>query len=221
MIFPKGIKFKDNSSLGCFKNCSSLTDVTFLGDVHFDASANISLFEDTQLTNLIINGNCDIIAPYTFDGCKYLKGDLVFKGVTSFGKQAFGYCENISKITFEDATFTSLEDYAFMYCRKLTSIGLPSSLQKIGKLVFAQCDALETISIPENVNYVDEYAFSNDYSGASNDSLKAINCYPTTPPATKSTKYSEHTTLYVPKGCLEAYEKSQWGLNFKIIKEME
>ena len=78
LIFPKGIQFKDIYSLGCFKNCSSLTDVTFLGDVHFDASANTSLFEDTQLTNLIINGNCDIIAPYTFDGCKYLKGDLAF-----------------------------------------------------------------------------------------------------------------------------------------------
>lgn len=210
----------DSGPAAFFKECTELISITFLGNFCFE-DIDTPLFGDTQLTNLTINGNCENIAPYTFDGCKYLSGNLVFKGVTSLGKQAFGSCENITKISFENATFTSLEDCTFIYCSKLASIELPSSLQRIGKLVFAQCDALETISIPMNVNYVDEEAFSNYDSGTTNESLKAIYCYPTTPPATKSTKYGSHTILYVPKGCLEAYEKSQWGLNFNTIKEMD
>ena len=209
-----------------FMGCSNLTDLIVLEDLILRADLDYEdysggLFSSTQLNNLTINGKTENIPPHTFYNCKYLTGELVFKGVKSLGKNAFLGCENISKITFEDATFTSVETCAFAYCRKLTSVELPASIQKIKMLAFAQCDALETISIPESVNYVEECAFSNDASGACNKSLKSIYCYPVTPPETKSTKYSEHTILYVPKGSLETYEKSQWGLNFKIIKEME
>lgn len=213
-----------------FKGCSELSNITFLGDFYFTDNAiekytfdeDYALFKNTHLTNLKINGNSRNIPPYAFYECNNLKGELIFKGVKSLGEYAFSYCENISKITFtEDATFTSIETFTFSFCKKLTSIELPASVRKIGSFAFAQCDSLETISVPKNVNYVDEEAFSSYYGGVTCEKLKAINCYPTNPPATKSTKYSEHTILYVPKGCLEAYEKSQWGLNFKIIKEME
>ena len=213
-----------------FKGCSELSDITFLGDFYFTDNAieeytfdeDYALFKNTNLTNLKINGNSRNIPPYAFYKCNNLKGELIFKGVKSLGEYTFAFCENITKITFtEDATFTTIESQAFAYCKKLTSIELPTSVKKIRSFAFAQCDSLETISVPKNVNYVDEEAFSSYYGGVTSEKLKAINCYPTTPPETKSTKYSEHTILYVPKGYLEAYEKSQWGLNFKIIKEME
>ena len=236
ITFPQKLRFEYNDgrdnmryqatsdgSVNFFKGCSELVDITFLGDFNwtneaikeFNYNKDFTLFGDTKLTNLTINGNCYNIPPYAFYLCENLKGELVFNGVKSLGKQAFLGCTNISNITFKDSQFTTIENNTFAYCKKLTSFEVPTSVKTIGSDAFDSCSSLETISISENVVSVGARAFIGC------DNLKVIKCYPTTPPQIESRKYNDNTVLYVPKGYLEVYEKSQWGLNFKTIKEME
>ena len=115
ITFPANIRFEFNDSrdgiyyaphqlykVEFFKGCSELTDITFLGDFYwtneaikeFNYNKDVTLFGDTKLTNLTINGNCYNIPPYAFYKCDDLKGEFIFKGVKSLGEYAFSYCEN-------------------------------------------------------------------------------------------------------------------------------
>lgn len=50
-------------------------------------------------------------------------------------------------------------DHAFSECKKLRSIGLPSSLNFIGKYAFKGCMSLDKIMLPESLVYIGDGAF--------------------------------------------------------------
>ena len=77
---------------------------------------------------------------------------------------------------------------------------------------------MANIIIGNRVAEIDSEAFFNV-------SLRKCYIYATTPPVIddtsfKSTNYAE-TTLYVPKGCVQAYTDSGWGYYFYNIVEMD
>ena len=48
---------------------------------------------------------------------------------------------------------TSIGDYAFIGCKRLTSITIPDSVTSIGRSAFSGCTNLETITIPKNAKF--------------------------------------------------------------------
>ncbi len=60
-----------------------------------------------------------------------------------------------SSVTYNGTSYsvTSIGDWAFSYCSKLTAITIPSSVTKIGAQAFAQT-GISSITIPVNVTYV-------------------------------------------------------------------
>ena len=68
-----------------------------------------------------------------------------------------------STVPYNGETYvvTSIGDYAFYSCLRLTSINIPSSITSIGTYAFYNCDGLTSITIPESVNYINTYAFTN------------------------------------------------------------
>ena len=54
---------------------------------------------------------------------------------------------------------TSIGDYAFYECKKITSISLPNNIIYIKKSAFCLCSGLTSITIPENVVSIEKYAF--------------------------------------------------------------
>ena len=55
---------------------------------------------------------------------------------------------------------TSIGDYAFNYCYRLTSVAIPNSVKIIGNYAFDDCYGLTSLSIGNNVTNIGDHAFS-------------------------------------------------------------
>jgi hypothetical protein len=54
---------------------------------------------------------------------------------------------------------TFIDDHAFEFKYKLTSVTLPDTITGIGESAFSDCSALEYVNIPEGVTHIDRGAF--------------------------------------------------------------
>ena len=86
----------------------------------------------------------EIVIPESIDGYP----------VKKIGRQAFGYCCNLSTITIPD-TVTYIADGAFYGCSGLTSINIPYNVTYIGNNSFIGCNSLSIIKVDENNNTYD------------------------------------------------------------------
>ena len=106
-----------------FRNCSSLTSVTF-------------------------HNNVTAIGDYAFYGCRSLTGVTIPDSVTTIGGSAFRNCSSLTSITFHN-NVTTIGDYAFYGCDSLTSITIPNSVTTIGGNAFGNCENLKSIYITD------------------------------------------------------------------------
>ena len=56
---------------------------------------------------------------------------------------------------------TSVENFAFFNCGKLTSVSLNNSISYLGRFAFADCSGLETVKLPSSITAIEDYTFSN------------------------------------------------------------
>lgn len=89
-----------------------------------------------------------LIIPSELDGCP----------VTSLGEGAFMHCE-MGKVIIPDSV-TSIGDWAFCYCKNLTSVTIPGSVQSIGEYAFEECSSLTSLTILDGVTSIGENAFA-------------------------------------------------------------
>ena len=89
------------------------------------------------------------------------------------------YLDTIITAIIEDGV-TSIGDYAFCDCDKLTSISIPNSVESIGEVTFGNCHSLISVTIPAGVNNIPFSAFTRCNSLTNitlPDSLKSIENY--------------------------------------------
>ena len=112
-----------------FKDCSSLTNVTF-GD----------------------NPTVEFFSDYVFSGCSSLEAFVVPNSVQSFGIYTFENCTSLKYVAFADGSaFAGMNDGAFAGCSNLVAISLPDTTMFIGSYAFKDCTSLETVVIPSSV----------------------------------------------------------------------
>ena len=81
------------------------------------------------------------------------------EGVTSIRNYAFYFCTKLTSIDLPN-TLTSIGNSAFSICSSLTSIDMPDTLTSIGDNAFSGCNKLTSIEIPEGVTSIGDNAFS-------------------------------------------------------------
>ena len=101
---------------------------------------------------------------YQYHGAVIIPAAVTYDGttysVTSIGEWAFLRCPRLTSVVIPNSV-TKIGDYAFEECTGLTSIVIPNSVTKIGRQAFMDCTGLTSIDIPNSVTAISSYAFDN------------------------------------------------------------
>ena len=82
------------------------------------------------------------------------------KGITTIGNYAFYYCGRLTSITIPDSV-TSIGNSAFQNCSNLTSVTIGNGVTSIGNYAFSYCTGLTSITIPDSVTSIRNGAFQD------------------------------------------------------------
>ena len=149
-----------------FKDCNYLTcvylndDITTIGDHAF--------YKDEYLSAINMPRKLELIDKYAFYGCDTLTfvRARACSRLKRIEDHAFYSCTTLAELRLPDC-LTYIGPWAFAWDRILgqedTTLGLPSSLQTIGKGAFAFVNHHKKLNIPSQVTSIGDYAFLCDY----------------------------------------------------------
>ncbi len=84
---------------------------------------------------------------------------IAFSGnITSIGNYAFSCCNKLTEVSIPDS-ITHIGENAFVSCTGLTDINIGDGVVSIGSYAFSSCTALTKIEIPKNVTIIGDDAF--------------------------------------------------------------
>ena len=137
------------------KNVTIPQSVTSIGDSAFG--------ECSSLETLSLGENIKTIGDSAFYHCINLgKDDLtsvtIPQSVTSIGKDAFRFCNNMKSLTINGA-IESMGARAFAGCISLKTLSLGENIKRIGHFAFADCSSLTNVTIPQSVTSIGNYVF--------------------------------------------------------------
>ena len=215
-------------------------------DSRNDCNAIIETASNTLIVgcqNTIIPNSVTGIENGAFSYCKSLTSIQIPNSVTSIGNGAFTYCKSLTSIVVDAGnsiydsrndcnaiietasntliagckntiipnSVTSIGNYAFRGYDSLTSIEIPNSVTSIGEGAFRDCSSLTSIQIPNSVTSIGDWAFYDC------ESLTKITCLATNPPTIDYFTFNRYSAdLYVPAGCISAYQSANYWKNFNI-----
>lgn len=224
-----------------FRACKSLSTVAWPNKLE---RIGEQAFQESGITSAVLPISMKWIGNEAFNKCQELVDvDIVY--IEHLGYSGFSECPKIKKICLpstividehswgafawdsglEEIEFfegtTRIDNLAFIGCENLKSLpyGLPSTLESIGHNAFTECKSLESVTIPQNVNWIQEEAFK--------DCSKLTSVISRIPDPTNMTferdvftGISKNAVLYVPKGTISAYTKKGWTKYFaKVVEE--
>ena len=164
---PEGVTSIGDEAFSC---CSNLKNIYIPESVI--SVGNKAFSSCFSLESIEISEGVASIGDSAFLMCNNLTRISVSSGNTSY-KSVNGVLFNYDKTALicypagkQEAQYTipkgvtSIEDSAFCYCERLTSIEIPESVTSIGDFTFSLCSSLTSIAIPESVTTIEDYAFA-------------------------------------------------------------
>lgn len=135
------------------------------------------------------------------------------------GPGVFIDCQNLTSVHLSEF-ITKIPDLTFSGCNSLTEIMIPEGVTNISLAAFYDCSSLKEITLPENLSTIGVNAFY----GCTNLN-KIISLNRTAPQVENNVAFNEEVmqtaTLYVPKGCKDAYSTAEYWKDFVHIEEYE
>ena len=165
------IEMSSNTLIAGCKNTTIPESVTSIGEHAF--------YGCSSLTFITIPESVTSIGNRAFYGCSGLTSVTIPESVTSIGNYAFSDCyftydsfvnnSSLSSSTTWGATLYDAEeteegllikDGVARRCRPwATTITIPEGVTSIGEYAFLNCSGLTSVTIPEGVTSIGEYAF--------------------------------------------------------------
>ena len=224
-----------------FQNCAKLENVTWPNKLE---RIGEQAFRFSGITSVVLPQTMKWIGNQAFQYCNQLAGYVDLASIEHLGYNAFSDCplitmtsipptivideyswaafspSGLETVEFFEGT-TRIDNLTFAGCENLKNLpyGLPSTLESIGHNAFTECKSLESVTIPQNVNWIQEEAFK--------DCSKLTSVISRIPDPTNMTferdvftGISKNAVLYVPKGTISAYTKKGWTKYFaKVVEE--
>jgi hypothetical protein len=67
--------------------------------------------------------------------------------------------DNLTSVDFGDAKLENIDNFAFRFCYRLSTLNLPSTVKNVGRYAFYGCKSLSELSLPESLEHIGSYAF--------------------------------------------------------------
>ena len=184
--------------------------VTSIGSYSFYASYSLaSITIPISVTN---------IGSYVFEYCYSLASLTIPEGITETYVYSIQHCNSLVSLIIPDGV-TYIGNYSIRSCYSLASLTIPEGVTGIGSYSIQDCRCLASITIPESVTRIYSCAFKYCY-GMAEYHLK-----PTTPPTLSSTDafsgIPSDCVIYVPQGCLDAYQTATNWSNYASYMQEE
>ncbi len=154
-----------------FKNCKKLASFAHMESITYIIG---DAFYGCGFETLTLAGTLSIVGPTgdmdyyatsnAFANCKKLK-DVTFLSLKKYprlwiGGGAFRGCTALESVTFPKKTAgVHLLHRAFQDCTKLNTLKNVGKLKSISNFAFARCTSLESVVLPEGIEYVAEQPF--------------------------------------------------------------
>lgn len=154
---PKNI---ENIGHWCFSNTDYLLDMEsdeygckYVGDILLG-------YTGKGAKRIKIRDGTRLIAAGAFEDREFIEGVYIPNSVEIMGGDVFYNCFALKEVFFQEGSrLSELKPVTFGQCISLEEIELPENLKRVQDHVFINC-AFKTITMPENVEYVDPYAIS-------------------------------------------------------------
>lgn len=177
----RNLDIKDISNLdkGVYQNCGNLESVTISGNGKIPdrlfsecnklknvtigegvTAVGDSAFFKTAVEKIILPSTIIVVRSDAFRECRQLREVILNDGLKTIAESVFKQTENLSEISIPDSV-KHIGSGCFA-CSGIKSVKLPknSAFTSILWETFFGCKNLETVKLPDSVNVIDDYAFS-------------------------------------------------------------